>query len=356
MNDRAEQALRDAFAEHGAEPIQPVRPRRRFDMRWAVAAVIVLLVLAVPIALYQQNRGDSHAEPVADQPSPSPAELSGLAAPKQGWKWVSRGDVAVQVPETWGFSDYLRSDWCVGDAEGPTMPEGPYVAINPGAVDLIACPDVGPEFVRMHVAFSAPTDDRTTTETLMRAVGSSGVWVVLELDATEQDRALAEEILATAVTFERDFAGCAPHVPFASADDRPDPWDIRTATGVSSVGVCRYTDNSYATENPNLEGSRLLNSEESVALVAAMAEAPEGVSGDPDGCSAGFEERAGVVLRVADESGVHDVYLRVDGCRNLGWDDGVAKRKLTGACRALFADPPIRFSGGAEAAHENCGA
>jgi len=357
MNDRAEQAFRDAFAEHGAEPIQTVRPRRRFDARWAVAAIVALIVLAIPLALYQNSR---RAEPVAatpatTQPTPATAELSGLSVPKEGWKWVSRGDVAVQVPQAWGYSDYLRPDWCAWGDE-PTRPEGPYVATPPGPVLAIGCPDVGPEVVRMHVAFGAPTKDRMPTEIKMRAAGSGGVWVVLELVATDDDRALAEEILATTVTFERDASGCAPQVPFTSTDDRPDPWDIRTAAGVSSVGVCRYTDNAYSPETPNLDGSRLLNSEEGAALVAAIVEAPEGVSGNPEECLAGYNERAGVVLRVADESGVHAVYLRVEGCRNLGWDDGVTRRKLTDACRPVFAHPPIRFDGGSLEASENCGA
>ncbi len=355
MNDRAEQAFRDAFAEHGAEPIQTVRPRRRFDGRWAVAAVVALVALAVPITLYQQSRGAGRAEPAAtSQPALAVTELSGLATPKEGWKWVSHGDVAVQVPREWGFSDYLRPDWCVGGPEGPTMPEGPYVATSTLAAFSVGCPDVGPEFVRMHVDFAAPTDDTASTETLMRGVGSSGVWVVLEVDATADDRALAQEVLATAVTFERDASGCAPHAPFTSIEDRPDPWDIRTAEGVSAVGVCGYTDNSYAPETPNLDGSRPMNSAEGAALVAAIAKAPEGVSGTPEDCAAEYGERAGVVLRVADESGVHDVYLRIAGCHNLGWDDGVTRRKLTEACRPVFAHPPIRFDGESLEAYENC--
>ncbi len=111
--------------------------------------------------------------------------------------------------------------------------------------------------------------------------------MVLELDVTDDDRALAEEILATAVTFHRDASGCAPYIPFTSVDDRPGAWDIRTAEGVSNVGVCRYIDNPYAPETPNLDGSRLLNSDEGVTLVAAIAEAPEGVSGNPEECAAG---------------------------------------------------------------------
>ncbi len=353
MDDRAEQAFRDAFAEHGAEPIRPVRPRRRFDVRWAVAAVVALIVLAVPVALYQNSRG---AEPIAatpatTQPPPTMTGLSGLPTPNQGWKWVSRGDVAAQVPQAWGFSSYLRPDWCAWGTVVPTMPEGPYVAISPGAAFAIGCPGVGPEFVRMHVDFAAPTDDTLSTETLMRAVGSSGVWVVLEMDATDDDRTLAQEVLATAVTFERDSSGCAPQVPFASIDDRPDPWDIRTATGVRSVGVCRYFDNGI----PNLDGSLVLDTDEGAELVAAIAEAPEGVGGNPEECVAGHDERAGVVLRVADESGVHDVYVRVDGCRNLGWDDGVTRRKLTHACRLVFAHPPIWVGGGSKESYENCG-
>lgn len=79
MNDRAEQAFRDAFAEHGAESIEPVRPRRRFDARWALAAAVALVVLAVPIGLFLQGRMGSPNEPVVASPVTTPADADPTA-------------------------------------------------------------------------------------------------------------------------------------------------------------------------------------------------------------------------------------------------------------------------------------
>ena len=74
MNDRAEQAFRDAFAEHGAEDFEPVQPpRRRFDARWAVAAVVALVVLAVPTVIFLAGRGGDANTPVVAEPANSSA-------------------------------------------------------------------------------------------------------------------------------------------------------------------------------------------------------------------------------------------------------------------------------------------
>ena len=360
MNDRAEQAFRDAFAEHADEYIEPVRPRRRFDSRWAVAAAVALVVLAVPITLFLQGRGGTEVEPVVASPAtggPDQAtSLSGLADAKEGWKWVSRGDVAVQVPESWPYSGYSWTPWCLNGAVEPTMPEGPFVEAPPGAIPAIACSPAGPEFVRMHLGFGAPSEGGQSgaTEVLEHRVGANGVHVVLEASPSDDDRALAEEILSTATTFERDAAGCAPVGPITSVDDRPEPWDIPNSSGMQSVGICRYLDGTEPGA-PNLVGSRLLTDvDEVTSLLDGIASAPEGVSGNPADCLAGSDERSGVVLRVASTDGVHEVYVRVDGCRNLGFDDGVTRRKLTDECSAIFQSEPITFQGGQQEAADAC--
>lgn len=362
MNDRAEQAFRDAFAEHGAEDIEPVRPpRRRLDARWALAAGVAVVALAVPGALLLGGRdADSEtpevAEPAQPADSASPgtpipvAHLSGLEAPEDGWKWVSRRDVAVQVPESWPYSSYSWMPWCLNSAVEPAMPEGPYVDSPEGVIPYIGCPEVGPEYVRMHVGFGEPSPADTAVKT---SADGAAVYVVMEAEPTTEEEALADQILSTATTFERDHAGCTPVGPFTSVEDRPEPWDIGAAEGVSQVGVCRYSP--YPEEGePNLSGSLVIEGEGAVGLVEGIAAAPEGVSGDPAGCMEGFDERGGVVLRVADASGVHDVYLRVDGCRNLGFDDGVTQRQLTDECRTVFREAPVTLDGVGWEAGEMC--
>ena len=354
MNDRAEQAFRDAFAEHGAEDFEPVQPpRRRFDARWAVAAVVALVVLAVPTVIFLAGRGGDANTPVVAEPansSASPPALGGLPTADPGWKWVSRGEVAVQVPDAWPYSDYSWMPWCLNEAEEPAMPEGPYVDSPAGDVPAVACPEAGPEYVRMHVGFGEPEPGDTVVKT---PADGTAVYVVMEAEPTAEDEVLAGQILGTATTFERDHAGCTPVGPFESTDTRPEPWDIRTADGVSQVGICRYSRYLEQGE-PNLSGSLVIEGEDAVGLIEGIAAAPEGVSGNPADCLEGFDERGGVVLRVADDAGVHDVYLRVDGCRNLGFDDGVTQRQLTDECRTVFREAPVTLDGGGPEVAEMC--
>ena len=282
MNDRAEQAFRDAFAEHAAEDLgSPRQPqRRRFDVRWAVAAAVALVVLAIPVGMALMNRGGtSPNQPVVASPQPTNAEtpLGGLPEPKPGWKWVSRGDIAVQVPAAWEYSNYSWMPWCLDTANSPapqtpTKPEGPYVDSPAGVVPAIACPEVGPEFVQMHLGFGdAPLSD-TTVKT---PADGRKVFVVMAKDPKPADEALAGEILATARTFERDAAGCTPIGPITGFEDRPAAWDIANATGITAVGICRYSDNAHEPTQPNLVGSRLILDEATITdLVDGIAGAP----------------------------------------------------------------------------------
>lgn len=62
-------------------------------------------------------------------------------------------------------------------------------------------------------------------------------------------------------------------------------------------------------------------------------------SRDPDTCIEGYGVTSGVVVHVLDRSGVRDLFLRVDGCRLLGSDDGSTRRLLTeDMCIPLFRE------------------
>lgn len=372
MNDRAEQAFRDAFAEHGAEHIEPVPARRRLDARWAVAAALAVVAVAVPVALALQGRGGPVTDPVVESTTvtmPNPASngpvpsatadptppdtatttLSGLPPAKEGWRWVSRGDIAVQAPEDWPYESYSWMPWCL---DGVTIPEGPYVDSPGGPTPDIGCGGEPPKSVPMHVGFGTAPG---INEVIARSAGSSQVYVVLDENPTDEERALAEEILATATTFERDASGCSPFGPLTSPEDRPEAWDLAAATGIHTIGICRYEDNARNPGTPNLVGSRTLSSEEEVTnLVDGIAGAPEGVSGNPDDCLAGYDERAGVVLRMAGTDEVREVYLRADGCRNLGFDDGTTRRQLSDACQLVFGVDPVRLDSASRDTAEPC--
>lgn len=352
MTDRAEQAFREAFAEQAQVPMSRVAPkppprRRRV---WAVAAAVAVLALAIPLAVVLNNRPVQVATPAV------PTTVSGLPAPEDGWRWVSRGDVAVQVPGEWGYSDYAWTPWCLGATVEPVPPQGPFVSTPAGPVALILCPEFQAEWVQTYLDFADPAvEPSTLTPVLSRAVGLTDVRITLREDASDEERTTAERILDSAVSFERDAAGCTPLSPFSALDDRPEAWDVTTADGVVEVGLCRYLDPGLEAERPNLAASRVMRGEEAEALVAAVAAAPEGVSGNAEECVSDYDQRSGLVLRILDRTGLHDVYLRVDGCRNLGLDDGATQRQLTrDACAPVFSADPIRFLGGQQVAMSAC--
>lgn len=350
MSDRAEQAFRDAFAEHADVELGAVesRRRRRGPLPWLAAAVVVLVALGVPMwLLLGGDRGDV-ATPATTTTAPATSEqheptLSGLPVPKDGWRWVSRFDLAVQVPEDWGYSRY---SWMVGVycADGqpspPVVPERPFVSTPPGVIPAIQCPPIEPEWVQTHLDwYPDPATPDGITEVMPRKVGTTTVAVTLTADPTEEERTLAQEVVDSAVVFERDQAGCTPTSPIDGLEARPEPsWDVSDAGAVLALGLCRYDDLTAGT----LTGSRLVEGAAAAALVEAIAAAPEGTSGDPSQCAAGYGERSGVVLHVLGSDGIRDIFFRVDGCRQLGFDDGTTRRQVTAeSCRPVFAEEPI---------------
>src|SRR5699024_1678248 len=149
----------EAFAEQARIPLGGVAPRRprRGPLPWLAAAAVVLVALGVPLWLLLDGDGDvalpaTTTSPSATGEQPRPP-LSGLPAPGEGWKWVSRHDVAVQVPEEWRYDDYAwsASSWCINGKSEPDVPEAPFVSSPLGAVAAIACPELQPEWVQMHL-------------------------------------------------------------------------------------------------------------------------------------------------------------------------------------------------------------
>lgn len=348
MSDRAEQAFRDAFTEQADVPLGMVEPRRRRGpLPWLAAAAVVLVGLGVPLWLLLDGGGEV-ALP-ADTTSPPVVEteptLSGLPAPQEGWKWVSRYDVAVQVPQEWDYSGYAwaSSAWCINAESEPEVPEAPFVSSPTGAVAAIYCGEFRPEWVQMHLDWLPADVDPglALTDQVSATVGETDVVVTLTADPSDQDRELAEKITGSAIIFERDTAGCSPNSPITDLDARPVPsWDITQVEDVLAVGLCRYEDRAHFGEPGSLlMGSGLLEGDEAEAFVRAAIAAPEGAGGDPDTCIEGYGVTSGVVVHVLDSSGVHDLFLRVDGCRLLGSDDGTTRRLLTeDMCIPLFRE------------------
>lgn len=389
MNDRAEQAFRDAFEEHSRVHFDPIEPRTpRPWGRWLVAAAVAIIVLVVPgyLVLNRQSAtpaggetggsgGDTAvpADPPSESPSqqppsqdptsdppPATATLSGLPAPKEGWKWVSRYGVAVQVPDEWNFGHHPKSQWCVGASEEgvPNLPDEPFVVSPQWVSTAVACAEMDPKYEQMHLDWDvprAPLD--AVTEVVQRELGGVLVHVVLTDEPSDEERALADEILSTAVTAERDHAGCAPTAPFGGYGQRPEPWDLANADGVVEqpieVGLCRYLP-GWGDKTSMLVASRLLDAEEGSALLTKISQAPEGLHSD-DSCLPEAYENDAFVIRVLDANGTHEVFVRLSGCKDIGFDDGTTQRQLTHeACQPLFARDPIIFDGGSSYAFERC--
>jgi hypothetical protein len=374
-DDRAARAFRDALGSR-AETFEPAvldTPKRRSRRRWmpaAVAAAVLVLVGGTALAAGvlggdQPTKGDTT---VTDGLAPG-----ALPAADAGWRWVSWRDVAVQVPESWGYGVEPYEAWCVYNGNGLGTPTEPYVALDSTGMmsGLVGCtgeaPDRHPAVFGSaeakhwapHVAFGAiegvSSDGTTTFEdwTLTaKTVGDVQVRLLTDPDTAP----LTEQILDSATQFDLDQNGCDATSPVqAKRFVRPAlPFDVSTVKDVDSISVCLYPRSG--TSQPGLSASRLITRSDADALLAAIKDAPIGGGPDaPQTCLHDMYGDTGLAVRLHTGGETRDLYVYTDWCFGNGFDDGTKHRELTiENCLPLFSADPVRLYGGSSAPFSRC--
>lgn len=249
-DDRAERAFARAFDEHSDEwrPLDPSeiialsvnddpdrdrvvaihRRRPRTPWLYAVAAVAAF-ILCLPFlgvllgrTSYSGNSSAPAAAPSWASESPAPRHEDAAGRPPTGvpaagpWaprldsppgqRWESMLDVAVLVPDTWGYGTAPGTDWC--GEPGYRRPDRPFVQRTPLSqpVRAIACPEPMPDDLRQtHLTWrpAEPADRDGSVVTggwvrVSRVVGE----VLLSVEVPADQSGLAAEILGTARVVE----------------------------------------------------------------------------------------------------------------------------------------------------------
>lgn len=355
---RAEAAFRSAFAEHARhapdDRLEMSSGRRRRWLPVAAAAAVLALLGGAGLAAVV---GGQESAPPGDGDTPTAASGE-LPAPEPGQRWVSWRDVAVQVPQEWGYGREPGEDWCADDGNrGEGRPQ-PYVALDPsyGGVLAIGCfadesgaPAIfGPapeQLWQTHVALEAAdgpdvteTHDGWTTTT--RTLGDVRVRLLTD------DPAATEGILASATTFTTDQHGCDATSP-AQAEEfvRPPAFDVTEVEGVDAISVCQYNRDA-GLDRPGLMASHRVTGAEATGLLRGFQQAPEGGGPDrPQDCLPDDYGDTVVVVRLHQDGRTDDLHVYYDHCFGNGSDDGTTRRALTAeTCAPLFAPPVTAWS------------
>lgn len=340
--------------------VPPVSGAGRRSWRVAAAAAAVLVVVGgAGLLASRALQTDRSAPPTQPSSAADP-----LPAPSPGWRWVSWRDVAVQVPESWGYGVAPMLPWCMYDST-VDVERAPYVAQDTSGmgIALVGCagnaPDGHPEpfgpaparFWAPHVSFGETTsgvpDDQMARfrdwSLTSREVGE--VRVVLLADP--ETASLTGRILDSARTFGTDQFGCAASSPVQEATfARPEPFDVASVERVDSISVCQYS-RGIAPDRPGLMGSRLLVGSAASGLLDAIRRAPFGGGPDtPQTCAQDLYGDTGIALRLHSGDVTREVYVYYDWCFGNGFDDGTERRELTrDSCLPLFGGNVAMFGG-----------
>ncbi|MET4079520.1 hypothetical protein [Janibacter sp. UYMM211] len=298
---------------------QTRRPWRAALIGSAAAAALVMGWLSVAARDATPPPSDRYTVGTARGPLP---------AIPDGWRWEAYHDVAVAVPDTWGYGTSGVPYCAVKDvAERTTVG-------RPGAVPLMGCsgglqPDtvaVAGTFVDMSpsrdLRYRVPkvTDGDTTGDRATRIVGQTAI----EVQAAQP---LRNQILATITPLPASGVnGCRRDVPLIDDPSwRPAAQPMPEPDAIADVAVCTYDLGTggrlrAATQLPDSAIRRTAD---------AIAAAPIGGIPDPKNCRDDYGDRI-TLLRMGDTSGrTHEVVLRYSGCAHRGIDDGSTIKSLT---------------------------
>lgn len=281
-------------------------------------------------------------------------EVGPLPAAKDGYRWVSWRNVAVQVPETWAYGYETGDQWCVGNEKAPPKP---FVAYNQShaASTLVGCPGnqndapriFGPAPERLwatHLAFQDPGEDAGHTATYDGWTLVSKVIDGVEVRLLTDDADTTRGIVASARTFDVDQNGCRPSSDVqVEGFPRPAPaYDVRKIESVDSISVCQYQKADMRSGMPSLMASRTIAGSAATDLLHGLQSAPDTGGPDrPDTCMADMSGDDAIELVLRSGSDAHSVYLYYSWCFGNGTDDGVSVRQLTPETCAPVFDPPV---------------
>ena len=390
MTERDERALREALQALGPdEPLDAGSVRRRAAERrrngGIVAGVAVALVLVAGVVGLPRLLPTGTAEPAgvtveAGQPESGPDIEPNEATPPagrtvkpptdpapEGWRTEYHRDISFQVPRNWGYAVPPQTDWCADEPKGEPRADQrrPYVWLGTDIpIRSIGCPIRPATLLTEHIEALSPGP---AVDYVEGAVREGEWWVVTRfagsavLVVTTKDRALAEQILASAEVAPED-APCRPSSPIAGpVGTRPeDVTDLTQLPPVDWVVLCQYEPvaDQADVELPRLRAAIRLSQAASQDLVNGLATAPV----NDQGCDPAVVDQRpdlAVLIHIWIAGEGNRAYVNPGGCpggsgMSGGVDDGTTVRVLTTeACQRLLTPPIALFSGSGDVGR-NC--
>lgn len=350
--DRAEEAFRAAFATQAdelavtgadttawAEAARRTTRRRRLPA--AVAAAVVAVLGGTLLAV------DVLAEPGGPAPAEAPVveaeRVDGAIAPRDGWRWVERGDVGVQVPEEWADESLMcGSAWNGGPPAVATVGAQDYATVADcvmtfGREDLDTDPVTDAAFPEVEVAlwrtilivddadvvyedehpmeFRVPDGTYTYDGWTLRRTTHGQTRVTLLSDEAHEE--VATEVLASVVVDDVSPSGCRAVEEFGQ-ERRHDLPDGALVPAATACGYATRFRGSGDHQVHDLEATRRLDADGAAGLVDALRAAPPLAEGPPCGLSGELSYLQVVRLFPADgvrelEVVVRDCAVEVDG-------------------------------------------
>jgi hypothetical protein len=372
-DERSVRALAEAFRTH-ADTFEPVpltdftgtfagtftgsAPARRHGPWRALAAAAAVAVIA-GATTYAVTRG-------GESPPPAPTRQSDGVTPATGWHWESTRDLAVQVPDSWGYAPVPGGgSFCRPGGQKPFVDQYPTTPIERG-IDCFGerITQISPEGIaESHWSTHLVLGPKPTADTDFQADGTytQGEWtkVVRTIGAGQitllydtSHAVEARKVLATAQQFTTtDPTGCDVSSPIQSRTwTPPEPVDLAGLTAIDGMTVCQYDTNAAAT-TPGLIASFRIGSDRARDIVRAIEQAPVAPPVEDSCVSAPASEA--LVLRVFAADGAHDIHVGYRYCQG-GFDDGRTVHAISAEdCSGLF-DGRVLWSGGLEEQTRMC--
>jgi hypothetical protein len=364
-DERSVRALAEAFRIR-ADTFEPAPlpdfagpvPGRR-QAPWRAMAVAAAVALIAGAAAYGVTRG-------GDTPPPPPTKQSDNPTVTKGWHWESTRDLAVQVPDTWGYAPVLGGgSFCRPGGQQPFVDLFATTAVERG-IDCFGeeITEISPEGIAeshwsTHLVLgpkpAADTDfqaDGTYTQgrwtKVVRTIGSGQVTLLYDTNHAVEARKVLESAEQLG---DRDPLGCDVSSPIQSSTwVRPDPVDLPGLRDVTGMTVCQY-DTTAAPGAPGLLASHPVDGGKARAFIDALGLAPAGPPVE-DSC-VGAPASEAIVLRISAADGTHDVHFGYLYCQG-GFDDGTTVHSMSAeSCHGLFAGR-VFWAGGTEAQATMC--